>query len=121
MKTVLLIEDNTNIRENLHEMLELEGYKVVVAKNGRIGLEAAKTCHPDIILCDISMPELNGYEVFSGLKENQETSHIPFIFVTASADRREVELGLNMGAHAYIQKPFNDEELFETIERCILK
>lgn len=121
MKTVLLIEDNHDIRENTHEMLELEGYKVLVAMNGKIGLALAREKIPDIILCDIMMPEADGYEVFNGLKNDQSTAGIPFIFLTASAEKSEVEAGLGMGANGYIRKPFEPEELFETLSKCLEK
>ncbi|HLG35411.1 MAG TPA: response regulator [Bacteroidia bacterium] len=119
MKTILLIEDNTNIRENACEMLELEGYKVISAANGKTGIALAKQDKPDIILCDILMPEANGYEVFNDLKNDSETAHIPFVFLTASAERKEVEAGLGMGAKGYISKPFEAEELFGTVARCL--
>ncbi len=116
MKTILVIEDNREIRENTCELLELKGYEVIPAMNGRVGLALAKERKPDIILCDIMMPETNGYEVFAGLKEDPTTANIPFIFVTASVERHEVETGLGMGADGYIRKPFDSKELFETID-----
>ena len=119
MNTILVIEDNKEIRENVCELLQLEGYNVLFAVNGKLGLALAKESHPDLILCDIWMPEMGGYEVFNDLKKEAATSTIPFVFVTASADRREVEIGLNMGAHAYIRKPFQEQELFDTIKECL--
>ena len=119
MKTILLIEDNHDIRDNTSELLELKGYKVIAAPNGKIGLALAKENKPDIVLCDIEMPVASGYDVFNGLKNDHETSHIPFVFLTASAERKEVEAGLGMGANGYIRKPFETKELFDTIERCI--
>ena len=121
MKTILLIEDNHDIRENTHEMLELEGYKVLVAMNGKTGLAMAKEKIPDIILCDIMMPEADGNEVFNGLKKDLSTAGIPFIFLTASAEKSEVEAGLGMGANGYIRKPFEPDELFDTIIECLEK
>ena len=119
MKTILVIEDNTGIRENVCELLHLEGYNVISATNGKAGLVLAMETKPDLILCDIWMPELSGYDVFNGLKNDAATAIIPFVFVTASADRREVEIGLDMGAHAYIRKPFQEKELFDTIKHCL--
>ena len=119
MKTVLLIEDNHDISENTLEMLELGGYEVLIAMNGKTGLTLAKEKIPDIILCDIMMPEADGYEVFNGLKQNRLTADIPFIFLTASAEKSEVEAGLGMGADGYIRKPFEPEELFDTISACL--
>ena len=119
MKTVLVIEDNKEIRENTCELLELKGYDVISAVNGKIVLALAKEKLPDIVLCDIMMPEINGYEVFASLKEDAETANIPFVFVTASVERSEVETGLGMGADGYIRKPFDSKELFETISNCL--
>ncbi|HYV92515.1 MAG TPA: response regulator [Chitinophagales bacterium] len=118
MKTILFIEDNLEIRENTSEILELEGYRVITAGNGKTGFDFAKNHKPDLILCDILMPEMNGYEVFENLKKNIETSMIPFIFISASVEKSEVQKGLNMGAISYIRKPFTDSELLETIEDC---
>ncbi len=115
MKTILVIEDNTDIRENTQELLELEGYRILTADNGKTGLMSAKENLPDLILCDIMMPELNGYDVFNGLKIHAPTANIPFIFITASAEKSEVETGLGMGAQGYIRKPFEPQELFDTI------
>jgi CheY-like chemotaxis protein len=119
MKTILLVEDSSDIRENLCEMLELKGYGVILAVNGKIGLDMAKEMKPDIILCDILMPEMDGYNVFAGLKDNPDTMDIPFIFITCSAEKKEVEMGLGIGADGYISKPFDEAELFEKIERCL--
>lgn len=116
MKTILVIEDNKEILENTVELLELKGYQVLSAPNGKIGLELALDNKPDMVLCDIMMPVLNGYEVFAALKANSTTADIPFIFVTASVERSEVEAGLGMGADGYIRKPFEAKDLFEAIE-----
>ena len=118
MKTILLIEDNLEIRENTSEILELEGYQLITAENGRIGFDLSKSHKPDLILCDIMMPEMNGYEVFENLKMTGETLAIPFIFITASAEKSEVQKGLNMGAIGYIRKPFTERELLDTINDC---
>src|ERR1051326_1241844 len=98
MKTILLTEDKLEIRENTAEILQLEGYIVITAYDGVIGLALAQQQKPDLILCDIMMPEMNGYEVFENLKSSPDTSSIPFIFITASAEKSEVQKGLNMGA-----------------------
>lgn len=119
MKTILIVEDSSELRENLCEMLELRGYSVIVAENGKIGLEIAKQEKPDLILCDILMPEMDGYNVFSGLKDDPDTMDIPFIFITCSAEKKEVEMGLGIGANGYISKPFDETELFKNIERCL--
>jgi CheY-like chemotaxis protein len=119
MKTVLLIEDNNNIRENTCELLELEGYEVIIAANGKTGLALAKEKKPDIILCDIWMPEKDGYEVFNGLNSDAETAGIPFIFLTGSVEKKEIAAGFAMGAKGYIKKPFDTKELFDTVARCL--
>jgi CheY-like chemotaxis protein len=119
MKTILLIEDNLEIRENTSELLEIEGYHVIVANNGKTGISLAKEKKPDIILSDILMPEADGYEVFNGLKSDPNTANIPFIFVTASVEKKDIEAGLGMGAMGYIRKPFEPDELFETIKQCL--
>jgi CheY-like chemotaxis protein len=118
MKTILFIEDNLEIRENTSEILEMEDYRVISAPNGKIGFELAKENKPDLILCDIMMPEMNGYEVFENLKMTSETSNIPFIFITASAEKSEVQKGLNMGAAGYVRKPFTEKELLDAINDC---
>ena len=119
MKTVLLIEDNTDIRENTCELLELEGYKVVAADSGETGLFLARENMPDIILCDIMMSGMNGYEVFAELKNDAATSVIPLVFISASVERKAIDSGLAMGAKAYIQKPFDPRELFDVLINCL--
>ncbi|HEX5000873.1 MAG TPA: response regulator [Bacteroidia bacterium] len=121
MKTVLLIEDDAAIRENTCELLELKGFQVISAVNGKEGLALAEENKPDIILCDIMMPEADGYQVFTELKNNNETSSIPFIFLTASVEKKEVEKAFGMGVHGYIRKPFDTDELFNAIENCLNK
>ncbi|MBI3135168.1 MAG: response regulator [Bacteroidetes bacterium] len=115
MKTILLIEDNNDIRENTAELIELSGYNVIPAANGKRGLELARQHRPDIVLCDIFMPVADGYSVLRGMKDDPELSHIPFIFLTASVEKKEVENGMGMGAQGYISKPFDSDELFSTI------
>lgn len=119
MKTILLIEDNNDIRENTCELLELEGYKVILALNGKTGLILATEHLPDLIICDIMMPEANGYEVFNGLQANPAARAIPFIFLTASAEKKTVAACLEMGASGYIRKPFEPEELFKAIKKSL--
>lgn len=116
MRKVLLIEDDIPLRGNTTELLELSGYEVIVASNGKVGVEKAKQQHPDIIVCDIMMPELDGYGVLELLYKNDTTKAIPFIFLSAKTDRRDVRLGMNLGADDYITKPFNEEELITAVE-----
>lgn len=119
MKIILLIEDNNDIRENTCELLEMEGYKVILSLNGKSGIILAREHQPDIVLCDIMMPEADGYEVFNALQADPSTQSIPFIFLTASAEKKDVAAGLEMGAAGYIRKPFDPEELFQAIRRCL--
>jgi len=119
MITILIIEDNDDIRENTCELLELEGYKVVTAIDGNSGITMAKAQLPDIILCDIMMPEANGYEVCIALKDAPLTSSIPFIFISASVEKKAIDEGISLGAVEYIQKPFDPQELFDALRRCL--
>jgi DNA-binding response OmpR family regulator len=116
MTKVLIIEDNIDIRENLAEILKLAGYQVFQANNGRTGVELAITAIPDIILCDVMMPELDGYGVLLLLHRNELTSRTPFIFITAKSDRIDFRKGMEMGADDYLTKPFDDLELLNAID-----
>jgi CheY-like chemotaxis protein len=100
-KTVLVIDDNTDIRENTAEILELAGYKTLTAENGKKGVEAAAKSKPDLIVCDIMMPELDGYGVLHLLRKNPDTINIPFIFLTAKTERSDFRKGMEMGADDY--------------------
>lgn len=121
MKNLLLIEDNNEIRENTAEILELAGYKVRTAENGKIGVELALQQKPDLIVCDIMMPVLDGYGVLHLLNKNPELTGIPFIFLTAKAERNDFRKGMEMGADDYITKPFTDIELLNAIESRLKK
>ncbi|MFZ4543832.1 MAG: response regulator [Saprospiraceae bacterium] len=121
MKKILVVEDNLDIRENLAEILELSGYQVNVAENGKIGVEMAFKEVPDLILCDIMMPELDGFGVLHILSKNALTYGIPFIFLTAKSEKDDFRKGMSLGADDYITKPFDDVHLLETIERRLLK
>lgn len=121
MKQLLLIEDNDEIRENTAEILELAGYRVRTAENGKIGVEYALLNKPDLIICDIMMPVLDGYGVLHLLNKNPELTGIPFIFLTAKADRNDFRKGMEMGADDYITKPFSDIELLNAVESRIKK
>ncbi|MCX2472740.1 response regulator [Pedobacter sp. MC2016-05] len=115
-KKVLIIEDNDDIREGTAEVLGLAGYQPITAKHGKVGVEMALQHHPDIILCDIMMPELDGYGVLYLLSKNLKTANIPFIFITAKSERADMRKGMEMGADDYLTKPFDDVELFKAIE-----
>ncbi|MCP4439548.1 MAG: response regulator [Aureispira sp.] len=121
MKKILIIEDNPEVRENTAEILELSGYNVETAENGRIGAHKAVEFLPDLIICDIMMPELDGYGVLKILSKNTQTNTIPFIFLTAKADKTDFRKGMNMGADDYITKPFDDVELLNAIETRLKK
>ncbi|MBY0245015.1 MAG: response regulator [Sphingobacteriaceae bacterium] len=121
MKKILIIEDNDDIREGTAEMLDLAGYHTFTAKNGKIGVELASENLPDLILCDIMMPELDGYGVLYLLQKNPKTIGIPFIFMTAKAERADMRKGMEMGADDYLTKPFDDVELYNAIESRLKK
>jgi CRP-like cAMP-binding protein/ActR/RegA family two-component response regulator len=121
MKKILLIEDNKEMRENTAEILELANYNVFTAKNGKDGVELAQKERPDLIICDIMMPVLDGYGVLHLLAKNAETAGIPFIFLTAKAERGDFRKGMEMGADDYVTKPFDDIELLNAIESRMKK
>lgn len=121
MTKVAVIEDNDEMRENIVEMLELAEYEVVWASNGKKGVELVKKELPDIIICDIMMPELDGYGVLYYLSKNSETRGIPFIFLSAKSERQDYRKGMNLGADDYITKPFEEIELLEAIESRLAK
>jgi len=121
MKKILLIEDNIEIRENTAEILELADYQVITAENGRIGVEKAHSEKPDLIICDIMMPIMDGYSVLHLLSKTPDTANVPFIFLTAKADRSDFRKGMEMGADDYITKPFDDVELLNAIESRLKK
>lgn len=120
-KKILLIEDNKEMRENTSEILEFSSYKVFTAENGKIGVETANREKPDLIICDIMMPVLDGYGVLHLLSKNKDTANIPFIFLSAKAERSDFRKGMEMGADDYITKPFDDIELLNAIESRLKK
>ena len=121
MKKILLIEDNLEVRENTVEILELAGYNMLTAKDGKEGVSMAKAELPDLIICDIMMPGLDGYGVLHILSRNVSTSMIPFIFLTAKAGKSDLRKGMNLGADDYITKPFEETELLDAIESRLKK
>ena len=116
MKKILIIEDNLEVRENTAEIIELSNYEVFTAENGKVGVEVALKEKPDLIICDIMMPVLDGYGVFHLLSKHKDTSLIPFIFLTAKSERTDFRKGMEMGADDYITKPFDGIELLRAIE-----
>ncbi|MEZ4776747.1 MAG: response regulator [Bacteroidia bacterium] len=121
MKKILLIEDNPDMRENTAEILELASYDVLTAENGKAGVKLAQDNMPDLIICDIMMPELDGYGVLHMLSRNTKTAGIPFIFLTAKAEKTDFRKGMNLGADDYITKPFDELELLDAIEMRLKK
>jgi DNA-binding response OmpR family regulator len=121
MAKILLIEDDIVLRENTAELLELSGYDVLTASNGKVGLKLAKDKNPDIIVCDIMMPELDGYEVLNELSKNKKTNQTPFIFLSAKTEHNDVRKGMNLGADDYITKPFTEDELISAIKSRLAK
>lgn len=121
MKRILLIEDNADVRENTGEILSLANYEVLTARNGKEGVERAQLDLPDLIICDIMMPELDGYSVLHILSKNEKTSHIPFIFLTAKTEKSDIRRGMNLGADDYLTKPFDDTDLLNAIEARLKK
>lgn len=116
MKKILIIEDNGEVRENTAEIIELANYKVITAENGKVGVEMALKEKPDLIICDIMMPVLDGYGVYHLLSKHKETATIPFIFLTAKSEKVDFRKGMDMGADDYIMKPFDGIELLHAIE-----
>lgn len=120
MKTILLIEDNKHILENLTEFLELEGYKILFANNGKEGVELAKAFIPDLIICDVLMPEMDGHEVLRLLLDTARTYEIPFIFSTSNSERVDKSNALALGADDYIVKPFEMSALLAMARKWII-
>lgn len=116
MKTILLIEDDADMRDNTAEILELANYRVLKAENGRRGVDIARKEKPDLVLCDIMMPELDGYSVLHMLGRDPATAEVPFIFLSAKTERGDVRKGMELGADDYLTKPFEESELLNAIE-----
>jgi CheY-like chemotaxis protein len=120
-QNVLIIEDSKDVLENMREILELSNYKVQVAHNGKEGLEIAQQNIPDIILCDVMMPELDGYSVLRGLTNNPKTKNIPFVFVTAKSEKSDFRVGMDLGADDYLTKPFSGNDLLSMVSSRLKK
>lgn len=114
--TILVIEDMSDVQENIAEILEMDNYKVLTASDGREGVKLALEHKPDLIICDISMPVLDGYGVLHMLQKRDEMSHIPFIFLSARAERTDIRKGMELGADDYLVKPFDPMELLHAVE-----
>lgn len=120
-KKIVLIEDEEDIRATTSEILELADYKVYSAENGLKGVKLVKDKNPDLVICDIMMPTLDGYGVLNILSKDPETSQIPFIFLTAKAENSDIRKGMNLGADDYITKPFDETALLERVEMRLKK
>jgi DNA-binding NarL/FixJ family response regulator len=116
MKKILVIEDQAPMRRNIALMLEMEGFSVVTAENGRIGVETALREMPHLIICDVMMPELDGHAVIQTLRGESSTATLPFIFLTARSDNADVRIGMNFGADDYLVKPVNRDDLLAAVE-----
>lgn len=116
MPKILVVEDEKDIRDLIEQVLVMEGYEVITAVNGKVGIEQAKNLLPDLIICDVNMPEVDGFGVIESLRNNKSTSTIPFIFLTARAEKKDIREGMNLGADDYLNKPFTIDELKQAIE-----
>jgi DNA-binding NarL/FixJ family response regulator len=115
VKKILIIEDQPQMRRNLLTVLELEGYQPLAADNGRAGLELARRESPDLILCDVMMPEMDGYAVLEKLRADPAFATTPFVFLTAKGEKVDMRIGMNLGADDYLTKPAGREELLAAI------
>ena len=116
MKRILIIEDQAPMRRNIALMLEMEGYEVLTAENGLIGVETARQKCPDLVICDVMMPELDGHGVVQTLRAEDATANVPFIFLTARSDKGDVRIGMNFGADDYLIKPVIRDDLLAAVE-----
>jgi DNA-binding response OmpR family regulator len=116
---ILIIEDHAEIRENLAEFLMMEDFEILTAENGRVGLELAQREIPDLILCDIRMPEMDGLSVLQALKADSSTAKIPFVFISSHSEQKEKSEALSLGADDMFIKPFDPEEVLGRIDEWI--
>ena len=116
MKKILVIEDEPEMRRNIAALLRYYDYEPIVAENGRLGVEAARRQSPDLILCDVMMPELDGYGVLQALQTDVLLARIPFIFLTAKGEKDDLRSGMNLGADDYLTKPVTNADLVRAIE-----
>ncbi|MBW4441701.1 MAG: response regulator [Plectolyngbya sp. WJT66-NPBG17] len=121
MSSVLVIEDDPDILENIEEILELQSYETLTTSSSLAGLQLAKEELPSLVICDVVMPELDGYAVLSELRQQTETATIPFIFLTGRSDRADIRMGMELGADDYLTKPFTQEELIGAVQSCLNK
>ncbi len=115
MKRILIIEDHAPMRRNLATLLEMEGYIIVTAESGRVGLDAIEASPPDLVLCDVMMPELDGHAVLRAVRADDATATLPFIFLTAKGEKPDVRAGMNLGADDYLTKPVAKADLLRAV------
>jgi DNA-binding NarL/FixJ family response regulator len=115
VKKILVIDDDSKLRRQYVEILRLEGYEIIEARNGREGVEQARRDPPDLVLCDITMPEMNGHRVLETLRAEPRTAHLPFVFLTGWSERDDIRTGMNLGADDYLTKPLVPDELVAAI------
>ncbi|MGV0025934.1 response regulator [Phormidesmis priestleyi] len=121
MKTILVIEDEQTVRESILDLLEAEGFQGIGGENGNMGVTLAREHHPDLILCDVQMPDLDGYSVLTHLRKSPETAGIPFIFLTARSTKSDIRYGMELGADDYLTKPCTATELLGAISGRLAK
>ena len=115
-KKILIIEDQATMRRNVALMLQMEGFETATAENGRTGIDLARQQRPDLILCDVMMPEMDGYAVIQALRDDDAFANTPFIFLTAKSDRNDVRIGMNFGADDYLTKPVVRDDLLAAVQ-----
>ncbi len=115
MKRILVIDDDARLRQHFAEILRLDGHQVVEARNGREGVDRARQDLPDLVLCDITMPEMNGHRVLETLRAEPRTAHLPFIFLTGWNEPADVRTGMNLGADDYLTKPVTPDDLLAAV------
>ena len=121
MTRILIIDDHETILENTAELLDLEGYETITASNGKEGLEKVIRMLPDVVLCDLLMPKMDGFAVLKRMGEHSNLKRIPFIFFSSKSEKFDIKLGLDSGADDYLTKPFELMDLLNSIEKCLLK
>ncbi|PAW66480.1 MAG: DNA-binding response regulator [Opitutia bacterium Tous-C1TDCM] len=115
MKRILVIDDDARLRAHYTELLRLEGYEIIEARNGREGVARAKADAPDLVICDITMPEMNGHRVLETLRGEPKTAHLPFVFLTGWSEQEDIRTGMNLGADDYLTKPVVPDELLAAV------
>ena len=121
MIRILIIDDHETILENTAELLDMEGYETITALNGKDGLEKVIRLVPDVVLCDLRMPKMDGFTVLKRMGEHPDLKRIPFIFFSAKSEKIDIKLGLDSGADDYLTKPFELVDLLNSIEKCLLE